>query len=71
MTSLSRHPCGQLRAAYLQVGHVLLEVFAKLVLFDSDTVPQLKCVGGCSHVNNLPHTVRCYNQGTDGKDVQV
>uniref|UniRef100_A0A1I8JBL0 Store-operated calcium entry-associated regulatory factor n=1 Tax=Macrostomum lignano TaxID=282301 RepID=A0A1I8JBL0_9PLAT len=36
----------------------------------SSPIPQLKCIDGKSSCSNLPSSVQCYNQGSDGIDVQ-
>ncbi len=35
------------------------------------SIPQLKCIGGSAKCFYVPDHVKCYNQGSDGIDIQV
>ncbi len=35
------------------------------------SIPQIKCIGGSAKCAYEPETIRCYNQGSDGIDIQV
>ncbi|KAI0980840.1 hypothetical protein GJ496_005728 [Pomphorhynchus laevis] len=62
--------CGQPKILIRDVQTLTFHKGDKTTFRRSSPISQLKCVGGSNKCRYLPHTVQCYNRGSDGKSIQ-